>query len=171
MAPEGFQPTRNIHCRVVQHHQGRRRRTRRGRAPAQPRREERLLASILVVPKRLLLPPPPQGDSSRHRISKWFTAASDKGRLVRMDRRRRRIPPCPRRPTPWVCPYTPMDVCHAWMDGSFRESAGPARSSLFRGRASWRRRWDLSYAVMVGVFVQGLPSCLKLLGDPKLEVS
>jgi hypothetical protein len=54
--------------------------------PALDRRRERRLASALAAPdgtpKKLLLPPEATDDSSRHRIPRWFTEASDRNQLV-----------------------------------------------------------------------------------------
>jgi hypothetical protein len=81
------------------------------------------LASPDKAPKRLLLPPP-EDDSSRHRKSKWFVEASGQGKLIREGQRVGRIFLTPRRPTPVPGPTTPaIRTCHAWTDGSFRQSA------------------------------------------------
>jgi hypothetical protein len=73
--------------------------------PAPDRRRERLLAAILKSPKdaprRALLPASREDDSTRHRISKWFRAASDDGHLVRDGQPTERILPRPRHCTPW----------------------------------------------------------------------
>jgi hypothetical protein len=48
--------------------------------PALNRRRERLLIAAMAAPthssKKLLLPSDPEDDSSRHRISRWFSSAS-----------------------------------------------------------------------------------------------
>jgi hypothetical protein len=76
-------------------------------------------------PRRLLLPPRVTDDSSRHRIPKWFSEASDNGRLIKEGRRVENSAPRVRLRTPWSGPRTgARDVCHAWTDGSYRQAAG-----------------------------------------------
>jgi hypothetical protein len=96
--------------------------------PALDRRRERLLASALAAPegtpKRLLLPPRATDDSSRHRIPRWFSEASDNNRLVKEGRRVEIGSPRVRLKTPWIKPRNGILRCHARTDGSFREAAG-----------------------------------------------
>jgi hypothetical protein len=71
--------------------------------PAEPmlnRRRERLLISVMTAPagtpKKALLPTHPEDDSGRHRVSKWFTEASDSGRLIKEGEKcRENLPPTP----------------------------------------------------------------------------
>jgi hypothetical protein len=94
--------------------------------PALDRRRERLLVSAMAAPthspKRRLLPPSPEDDSSRHRKSKWFSAAAN--RWIKEGQPVERSTPRYRRATPWATPENPNPTCHAWTDGSFRKSAG-----------------------------------------------
>jgi ribonuclease HI len=100
--------------------------------PAEPmlnRRRERLLISAMAAPtntpKRALLPTHPEDDSGRHRISRWFTLASNQ--LVKEGQTIEETSPRPRRRTPWTTRSLNLpdkDICHAWTDGSFRQSAG-----------------------------------------------
>jgi hypothetical protein len=101
--------------------------------PAEPmlNRRERLLISVMtapaVTPMNASSPTHPEDDSSRHRVSKWFTEASDSGRLVKEGENVERTFPLPRRPTLWTARdpnISDIDACHAWTDGSFRKSAG-----------------------------------------------
>jgi hypothetical protein len=50
------------------------------------RRRERLLVSAMAAPagtpKKALLPTHPEDGSSHHRIPRWFSEASDNGRLI-----------------------------------------------------------------------------------------
>ena len=74
----------------------------------------------------ILTPAHPEDDSSRHRISKWFAAATDNGRLVREGQQVEPSSPTPRLRTLWVGRQNPAPTvtCHAWTDGSLRRSAG-----------------------------------------------
>jgi hypothetical protein len=99
------------------------------------RRRERLLIPATTAqagtPKKALLATHSEDDSSRHRISKWFSDASGTGRerLVSEGENVEKTFPLPRRPTIWTArsPDIPdIDACHAWTDGSFRKSAGLA---------------------------------------------
>jgi hypothetical protein len=99
--------------------------------PMLNRRRERLLISVMAAlvgtPKKALLPTHPEDDSGRHRISEWFTEASDNGRLVREGEDIEKTPAFPRRSTPWITrspDIQNIDVCRAWTGGSFRKSAG-----------------------------------------------
>jgi hypothetical protein len=99
--------------------------------PALDRRCERLLTAALSAPegtpKKLLLLPKATDDSSRHRIPRWFSEASDSNRLVKEGREVEISTPRVRLRTPWSKPRVrlqPERICHAWTDGSYREAAG-----------------------------------------------
>ena len=66
--------------------------------PALDRRRERLLTAALAAPydaKRALLCSHHEDGSSRHRIPKWFTVATDHGRLIREGQNIERTTPRP----------------------------------------------------------------------------
>jgi hypothetical protein len=93
--------------------------------PAKPvldRRSECLLASALAAPegtpKRHLLPPRATDDSSRHRIPRLFSEASDNNRLVKEGRQVETSSPSVRLKTPWTIPKDGVDL-YGWI---FRRS-------------------------------------------------
>jgi len=96
--------------------------------PALDCRRERLMAAALAAPsgtpKKLLLPPPASDDSSRYRVPKWFSVASDRNRLIKEGRQVQGVKPRPRCKTPWVPPPEGRRTCNTWTDGSFRAPGG-----------------------------------------------
>lgn len=92
--------------------------------PALDRRRKRLLTAALAAPegtpKRALLPQHPEDDSSWHRISEWFAAATSNRRLIREGQQIEPSTPAPRLRTLWVGRRNPTPAtCHAWTDGSY----------------------------------------------------
>jgi len=86
-----------------------------------------LIATLVTLddaPKRTFFPSPAEDDSGRHRISRWFQSATTHGKLLREGQNIERSIPELRQRTPWSDPLTAGGVCHAWTDGSLRQSAG-----------------------------------------------